>query len=151
MRLAVVGHVEWVEFVRVEALPRPGGIVHASATWAQAGGGGEVAALQLARLGTDVSLFSALGDDDHGRRARAELAAAGVRVEATIGGESQRRAFCHVDAHGERTITVLGDKLRPRGADGELPWEELDRADAVYFVSGDAKALQQARRARILV
>ena len=46
---------------------------------------------------------------------------------------------------------MLGDKLRPRGADGELPWEELDRADAVYFVSGDAKALQQARRARVLV
>ena len=151
MRVGVVGHVEWVEFARVEELPRPGGIVHASETWSQAGGGGGVAALQLARLGADIALFTAFGDDDRGRRARAELATAGVRVEATLGGEPQRRAFCHVDAHGERSITVLGDKLRPRGADGELPWEELDRADAVYFVSGDAKALQQARRARILV
>ena len=29
MRVAVVGHVEWVEFVRVENVPRAGEIVHA--------------------------------------------------------------------------------------------------------------------------
>ena len=151
MRVTVVGHVEWVEFARVEALPRPGGIVHTSETWSQAGGGGAVAALQLARLGVDVSLFTVLGDDDLGRRAHGELAAAGVRIQATFRPEPQRRAFCHVDEHGERTITVLGPKLRPLGDDGELPWEELDGTDAVYFVSGDTKALGHARRARILV
>ena len=151
MRIAVVGHVEWVEFARVEAMPRPGGIVHAWETWSQAGGGGAVAALQLTRLGVDASLFTALGDDELGRRAHGELAAAGIRVQASFRQEPQRRAFCHVDEHGERTITVLGEKLRPLGDDGELPWEELDRADAVYFVSGDTKALRQARRARILV
>jgi ribokinase len=32
MRIAVVGHVEWVEFARVEAVPRPGEIVHALET-----------------------------------------------------------------------------------------------------------------------
>ena len=151
MRIVVVGHVEWVEFARIEAMPRSGGIVHASETWSQAGGGGAVAALQLARLGAETSLFTVFGDDDLGRRARAELAAAGIRVEAAFRPEQQRRAFCHVDEHGERTITVLGDKLRPRGDDGELPWEELDRADAVYFISGDPKALEHARRAPILV
>jgi ribokinase len=46
---------------------------------------------------------------------------------------------------------VLGEKLRPRGDDGELPWETLDEFDAVYFTSGDAAALRQARRARVLV
>ena len=150
MRIAVVGHVEWVEFAKVEAMPRPGGIVHAAETWSQAGGAGTVAALQLARLGVEASLFTAFGDDDLGRRARAELEAAGVGIRATFRSE-QRRAFCHLDGHGERTITVLGDKLRPLGDDGGLPWEELDDADAVYFVSGDASALRQARRARILV
>jgi len=151
MRIAVVGHVEWVEFARVEAMPHPGGIVHAREIWSQAGGGGAVAALQLVRLGADTSLFTALGDDDIGRRAQTELAAAGVRIQTGLRSEPQRRAFCHVDEQGERTITVLGQKLRPLGDDRELPWRELDRADAVYFVSGDAKALQQARRARILV
>ena len=52
---------------------------------------------------------------------------------------------------GERTITVLGDKLRPSGSDGRLPWEELARTDGAYFVSGDEAALRAARRARVLV
>ncbi|MCP9485320.1 MAG: PfkB family carbohydrate kinase [Gaiellaceae bacterium MAG52_C11] len=151
MRIAVVGHVEWVEFARVEAVPRPGGIVHAGETWAQAGGGGAVATIQLARLGADASLFTALGGDELGRRVHGELATAGIRIHATFGSEPQRRAFCHVDEQGERTITVLGEKSRPLGDDVALPWKELDRADAVYFVSGDASALRQARRARILV
>lgn len=151
MQVAVVGHVEWVEFARVEAMPRPGGIAHASEIWSQAGGGGAVAALQLARLGADVSLYTAFGDDELGRRAHAELAAAGVRVQAAFRPQVQRRAFCHIEEHGERTITVLGGKLRPHGSDGELPWEELTSAAAVYFVSGDGGALRRAREAPILV
>jgi ribokinase len=50
MRVAVVGHVEWVEFARVQELPRAGEIVHATETWAEAAGGGAVAAVQLAKL-----------------------------------------------------------------------------------------------------
>jgi ribokinase len=63
----------------------------------------------------------------------------------------QRRAFCLVDEAGERTITVLGDKLRPSGDDSRLPWHELAGADAVYFVSGDEDALRRSRLARVLV
>jgi ribokinase len=151
VQFAVVGHVEWVEFARVEGMPRSGSIVHAWETWEQAGGGGAVAALQLARLAGEASLFTALGDDELGRRSREQLEAAGVRVHASVQPGPQRRAFCHVEDGGERTITVLGDKLRPRGDDGELPWESLNDADAVYFASGDTSALRQARRARILV
>jgi len=151
VQFAVVGHVEWVEFARVDAMPRSGSIAHAWETWEQAGGGGAVAALQLARLAGEASLFTALGDDELGRRSREQLEASGVRVHASVQPGPQRRAFCHVEDGGERTITVLGDKLRPRGDDGELPWESLNDADAVYFASGDTSALRQARRARILV
>ncbi|MBA3347987.1 MAG: ribokinase [Actinobacteria bacterium] len=151
MKVAVVGHVEWVEFARVETMPRSGAIAHATETWQQAGGGGAVAALQLARLNGDATLYTALGDDELGRLAREELEAAGVRVQASTRPEPQRRALCHVDEHGERTITVFGSKLRPFGGDGDLPWEALAGADAVYFVSGDAEALRQARRAHVLV
>ena len=150
MRIAVVGHVEWVEFARVERMPRSGAIVHAWETWAQAGGGGAVAALQLKRLAGEAALYTALGADELGDRAYEELTQAGVAVHATRTDEPQRRAFCHVEDDGERTITVLGGKLRPRGEDGALPWEELARADAVYFVSGDTAALRQSRRARVL-
>lgn len=151
MRAAVIGHVEWVEFARVESVPQPGEIVHASATWAEAAGGGAVAAVQLANLGCDTMLFTALGDDELGRRASEQLTRQGVEVLARRSSEPQRRAFTHVDAHGERTITVLGEKLRPRGDDETLPWERLHSCDCAYFVSGDTAALRKARNARVLV
>ena len=46
---------------------------------------------------------------------------------------------------------MIGDKPRPEGGDGSLPWELLDRTDGVYFTAGDPGALRQARRARVLV
>lgn len=60
-----------------------------------------------------------------------------------------RRAVTHVDARGERTITVLGERLAPLGADG-LDWGALAEVDAVYFTAGDVDALWNARRARVL-
>jgi ribokinase len=151
MRVAVVGHVEWVEFARVEAVPRPGEIVHALETWDEPAGGGAVAAAQLARLAGSCLFFTGLGADELGRRSRAELTTLGIDVRAIPDTEPTRRAFTYVDGTGERTITVLGEKLRPRGGDSRLPWRELAGLDAAYFVSGDAEALHHARLARLLV
>ena len=151
MNLAVVGHVEWVEFARVDRVPEAGEIVHALERWEEPAGGGAVAAVQLANLNGSVHLFTSLGDDELGRRAREELAGRGVTVHAAHTSEAQRRAFTYVDSDGERTITVLGRKLIPSGEDGSLPWEELGRCEAVYFVSGDRAALRAARRSRLLI
>jgi ribokinase len=150
VHLAVVGHVEWIQFVRVEHVPSPGEIVHAREVWEEPGGGGAVTAVQLARLGGSCTFFTAVGDDDVGRRAVEELGARGTRVEAAVRAEPQRRAVVFVDAVGERTITLLSHKLRPAGPD-DLPWDELGGADAVYFTGGDDEALRLARRARLLV
>jgi len=151
VKLAVVGHVEWVEFARVDRVPERGEIVHATETWQEPAGGGAVAAVQLANLNGEVLFFTSLGDDDLGRRSLADLSGRGVTVHAARAPEPQRRAFTYIDADGERTITVLGRKLLPPGSDGSLPWEELARCDAVYFVSGDVAALRAARRAPVLV
>lgn len=151
MKLAVVGHVEWVEFARVDHVPAPGEIVHALETWEEPAGGGAVAAVQLANLAGACLLFTALAEDELGRRSNEELKAHGVTVHAGHARGTQRRALTHVDEAGERTITVLGDKLLPSGEDGSLPWEELGRCDAVYFVSGDVAALRAARRSPVLV
>jgi len=151
VNLAVVGHVEWVEFARVDHVPEPGEIVHALETWQEAGGGCAVAAAQLANLNGSVHLFTSLGDDELGRRAREELEGRGVTVHAANTTEAQRRAFTYVDFGGERTITVLGRKLIPSGEDGSLPWEELVSCEGVYFVSGDVTAVRAARRSRLLV
>jgi ribokinase len=151
VQLAVVGHTEWVGFARVDHVPAPGEIVQALETWEEPAGGGAVAAVQLANLGGSCLLFTALADDDLGRRTHEELEALGVTVHAGHAPGSQRRALTHVDEDGERTITLLGPKLRPSGEDGTLPWEELSRCDAVYFTGGDVAALRAARRARVLV
>jgi ribokinase len=151
VQLAVVGHVEWVEFARVERAPAAGEIVHALETWEEPAGGGAVAAVQLANLGASCLFFTALADDELGRRAREELEALGVTVHAGHAPPPQRRALTHIDEDGERTITVLGDKLLASGEDGSLPWEELRRCDAVYFVSGDVSAARAARHCSVLV
>jgi ribokinase len=150
MRTAVVGHVEWVEFARVERVPLAGEIVQASEWWAEAAGGGGVASVRLAHLAGDCTLFTALGDDELGEAALAQLGGLGVQVAARRHREPQRRGFTFVDAHGERTITIVGEKHVPRGRD-RLPWDGLSATDAVYFVSGDAEAVRAARRARVLV
>ncbi|HEY3463413.1 MAG TPA: PfkB family carbohydrate kinase [Gaiellaceae bacterium] len=151
MNVAVVGHVEWVEFARVDHAPAPGEIVHALETWEEPAGGGAVAAVQLTNLGASCLFFTVLADDELGRRSREELESRGVTVHAGRAPGPQRRALTHVDEGGERTITVLGDKLLPSGEDGSLPWEELHGCGAVYFVSGDVAALRAARHCPVLV
>jgi ribokinase len=150
MRVAVVGHVEWIEFARVERVPVAGEIVHAEDAWEEPGGGGAVAAVQLAKLAGGATFYTALGDDRLGHRARDELTAMGVRVEAAFRSEPQRRGFVYVDHAAERTITVIGDRMGPRG-DDPLPWDELAEYDAVYFTAGDVAAAAAARAARTLV
>ena len=151
MRVAVVGHIEWVEFARVEHVPVPGEIATALETWEVPAGGGAVAAVQLARLAGAVDFFTSVGDDELGRRSREQLTTLGVTVHASEAPRPQRRAFTFVDGDGERTITTLSPKMIPSGGDGALPWEELARCDAVYFTGGDVAAVQAARRARAFV
>ena len=150
-RVAVVGHVEWVEFLRVPRVPAAGDIVHASDVFEQAAGGGGVAAVQLRKLAGACAFFTALGDDEIGRRAAADLERRGVDLHvAWRSSEPQRRAVTFVDDAGERTITVLGDRLVPHASDA-LPWESLAGFDAVYLTGADADGVRAARSAGALV
>lgn len=151
MRAAVVGHVEWMEFVPVERVPGPGEIVHAEGSWEEAAGGGVVAAVQLAALADSVLFLTGLGSDERGERARRELEARGIEVHASSYEGPQRSGFTYVDEGGERTITTIGRKLHPRGNDDTLPWHELAGCDAIYLCAGDADAVLRARRGRVLV
>jgi len=150
VRVAVVGHVEWVQFARVPHVPVAGEILHASETWEAAGGGGAVAAVVLARLAGAADFLTAMGDDEYGRRAAEGLTGEGVTVHVAWRPEPQRRGFTFIDDDHERTITVTGRRLVPHAAD-PLPWTALGDADAVYFTGGDAAALRAARAARMLV
>ena len=134
----------------MERLPSAGEIVHATGGWELPGGGGAVAAVQLARLAGECLFITALADDPLGHRAESELTALGVRVEAAPRPGPQRRAFVHVDGGGERTITVIGERVGPRAGD-DLPWDELAGMDAVYLTAADAGGVRRARAAGKLV
>jgi ribokinase len=143
MRCAVVGHVEWAEFARVPRVPAAGEIAHADGYLEEPAGGGAVVARQLALLAGRCTLFTVLGDDELGRRADGRLRELGIDVRPAWV-DRTRRAWVHTDEAGERAITVLGDKLLPRGP---LPLADYD---AVFFVAGDVAALRSARRAPFL-
>jgi len=149
-RFAVVGHVEWIEFARVPHVPRPGEIVHATEWWEDVGGGGAVAAVQLAKLAGGVEFFTALAEDDRGRHSRERLEELGVTVYAAPRPGIHRSGFVYLDDDHERTITIRGDRIVAHG-DDDLPWQRLDDVDAVYFTGGAVRALEQSRRARKLV
>jgi ribokinase len=150
VRLAVVGHVEWVDFLVAERLPAPGEILHARSTHEAPGGGGGMAAYAMRSLTGACAFYCAVGHDRRGRQTEEGLAAAGLDVRAAVHAREQRRTVTYLTDDGERTITVLGPRLVPHGAD-DLPWDDLARFDGVCFMAGDAGALQAARAARVLV
>ena len=147
MKVAVTGHVEWVEFARVDHVPAPGEIVQVEETWEEPAGGGAVAAVQLAKLAGACTFYTMLGEDELGRLAKERLTELGVDVRAQSTRRPTRRGFVHIDAVGERTISVIGEKLRP----SRLRAEDVLDHDAVLFICGEADTLVAARRARVLV
>jgi len=151
LRLAAVGHVEWVQFARVAHVPRPGEVVHALEPFHEPAGGGAVAAVQLARLAGSSMLLTALGEDELASRSADRLRELGVSVCRAPRAEQTRTAVSLFEASGERTITTFGPRLEPSAADAELPWGELGAMDGIYFTAGDLEALRLARAARVLV
>lgn len=147
MRVAVIGHVEWVEFLRVDRPVAQGQVLRAARSFSEAAGGGGVAAAELARLAGACELYTAVGEDAVGQRVAPALHALGVQVHAAIRGEPHRRAITLLDTDAERTIVVIGPAQAPLGP--ELP--DLSGVDGVYFCKGDAAALRAARAARVLV
>jgi hypothetical protein len=75
----------------------------------------------MRKLAGGASLFAALGSDDVATTVQSDLERYGVTVHAARRDRPHRGCFTHLDAHGERTITVIGDRIVPRG-DDPLPW-----------------------------
>jgi ribokinase len=150
LNLAVVGHVEMVSFVEVAQLPPVGTITAAKAFHQCPAGGGAVVAAQLAKLtGQPVRFFTALGRDATGEQAARELTAMGLELHVAWREAPTRQAITFIDGDGERTITVIGERLAAHGSDA-LPWQALSDCDGVFVTAADADALRQARRAKVL-
>jgi ribokinase len=147
--MAVVGHVEWVDFVAVTRYPPRGQVEHATRVFTRAGGGGVVAAVVLAGLGAEVEFFCALGRDGNGEVAAAQLRERGIALHVAWREEPTRRVITFLEDDGERTIITIGDRLQPTG-DDDLDWGRLADVDGVYLTAGDAGAAGRARQARVL-
>lgn len=122
-RIVVVGSINLDLVARVQQLPRPGETV-TDATFARVKGGkGANQAVACARLGAEVTLVCAVGNDVFADEALPEeerLTVAASRVDAPTG-----VAVILVDAAGENQIAVAP------GANAELHVTELPAADAV--------------------
>ncbi len=148
--VVVIGHVEWVEFLRAERLPGPGGIVQAERLTPRAAGSAVVAASVAADHGASVHFIGAVGDDQLGDLVAAQLRARGIEVTLARRPGPTRRAFVIADGDGERTIVTAGERWAPDVTDA-LHWACLDGADAVYLTAGDANVFARARSAHQLV
>ena len=78
MKVAVVGHVEWIRFASVERMPAAGEIAHSTDDWEQAGsqGIGEVgqgAAARIIRREDVTELGQVLIGEAHGRRSAGDI------------------------------------------------------------------------------
>jgi ribokinase len=106
----VVGAINVDLVVVAPRLPGPGETVVGGGLQTYGGGKGANAAVAAARAGATVRLIGAVGADDTGAAALAELAAEGIDTSAVgvLSGESTGVALIVVDQHGENQIAVGG-------------------------------------------
>ncbi len=106
--VVVVGAINVDLVVVAPRLPGPGETVVGGGLQTFGGGKGANAAVAAARVGARVRLIGAVGDDDTGAAALADLAAEGIDVSgvAVLPAESTGVALIVVDERGENQIAV---------------------------------------------
>lgn len=151
MNIAVVGHVETGSFFKLAKLPQPGEIVGATESWTEAGGGAAVAAHVITMLNGSCTFFTALGKDYWGDFSTRQLRRLGIDLHVGSGlNQTTNQLAVYIGPQKERTIIVSGNAA-PSGLDDTLPWQDLAKADACYFVKGDIYAARHARKAKRLI
>jgi ribokinase len=125
VRITVVGSINLDLVARTERLPRVGETVTGATFSRVPGGKGANQALACARLGAEVTLIGAVGQDSFAEEALSELREARVTLDLETSAEPTGVALVTVDAAGETEIVVAP------GANGTLDDVELPEHDAV--------------------
>ena len=149
-RVLVAGPASWNLVARLARLPPPSpGTVFAQRWHEVLGGTSAGKALNLRRLGVDVTLVTLVGDDATGERITGELRAAGVEVVARRSANGSERHVNLVDAAGHRVSVYLTlPEPGPGDAPAVDPWPGLAGADAVVVdLAGHSRPLLAAARA----
>ena len=150
LKLAVVGHVEWVTFLKVNQLPLAGQISHAKDCFEEAAGGAAVAAVQMARLiNGPVDLITSLGKDNYGEKCYERLTKLGLKLKVAWREKPTRKGISMISNDGERAITVIGERLQPIASDN-LPWNDMKNYDGVFITATDKEGIKLASKARFV-
>ena len=150
LKLAVIGHIEWVTFLKVDQLPLPGQISHAKDSFEEAAGGAAVSAVQMARLiNGPVDLITSLGKDTYGEKCYERLSKLGLKLKVAWRDEPTRKGISLISQDGERAITVIGKRLQPIASDN-LPWSDMNKYDGIFVTATDQEGIRLARKAKFL-
>ena len=150
LKLAVIGHIEWVTFLKVDKLPLAGEISHATDSFEEAAGGAAVAAVQMARLINEpVDLITSLGKDTYGEKCYERLTKFGLNLKVAWREKPTRKGISLISKEGERAITVIGERLQPIASDN-LPWSEMKNYDGIFVTATDKEGITFARKAKFL-
>ena len=150
LKLAVIGHIEWVTFLKVDQLPLAGQISHAKNCFEEPAGGAAVAAVQMARLiNGPVDLITSLGKDTYGEKCYERLSNLGLNLKVAWREKPTRKGISLISNDGERAITVIGDRLQPIASD-DLPWSDMKNYDGIFVTATDKEGIKFARKAKFL-
>ena len=150
LKFSVIGHIEWMNFIEVDQLPKAGLISHSKRHQEYPAGGGSVIAKRLQELSNiEVHFFTALGHDFYGKQCLNILENMGIKLHVAWRDKPTRKGFSIIDNEGERSITIMGDRLAPTYKDN-LDWSILNDMDGIFITAGDKDIFKQSRRAKIL-
>ena len=150
LKFAVIGHIEWINFIKVDQLPKPGLISHSKKFLECPAGGGTVIAKRLCELtDSEVHFFTALGDDFYGNQSLNILEEMGIILHVAWRDKPTRKGFSIIDSEGERSITIIGDRLAPKNIDN-LDWSILNDMDGIFITATDKEILKKSRVAKTL-
>ncbi len=150
LNLAVIGHVEWVTFLKVDRLPIAGEISHAKDYFEEAAGGAAVTAFQMSKLiNGPVDLITSLGKDTYGEKCYERLTKLGLNLYVAWRDKPTRKGISLISTGGERAITVIGERLQPIGTD-DLPWSKMKDYDGIFLTATDEEGIRLARKTKFL-
>ncbi|HSL75666.1 MAG TPA: carbohydrate kinase family protein [Candidatus Limnocylindrales bacterium] len=132
MRVTVLGGAAWNRMIHVDRLPDGrGATIHSLWHHDAIGGAGAGKAMNLARLGAEVTLFAGIGEDDAGRRIRDGLRRAGVDVRATLDATGTAQHVNLMDPAGGRVSIMLANGSPDLAFDEDALAGSMTGADVV--------------------
>ena len=150
IKFSVIGHIEWINFIKVDQLPKPGLISHSKKSLECPAGGGTVIAKRLRELtNSEVHFFTALGDDFYGNQSLDILEKMGIKLHVAWRDKPTRKGFSIIDSKGERAITIIGDRIAPTIKDN-LDWSILNDMDGIFITAADKEIFRKSRVAKTL-